>query len=71
MDGLKGVWQGGPFLRDPRFQFFPKQIMFGTDAVAMDRLLIDIIENKRKAEGAPSVWDRSPANLNRREATIL
>jgi uncharacterized protein (DUF362 family) len=64
MDGLKGVWQGGPFLRDPRFQFFPKQMMFGTDAVAIDRLLIDIIENKRKAEGAPSVWDRSPANLN-------
>jgi hypothetical protein len=37
--------------------------MFGTDPVAMDRLLLDIIDDKRKAEGAISVWDRSPAAL--------
>src|SRR5712692_4848484 len=44
MDGLRGVWQGGPFLRDKRFRFFPKLMMFGTDPVAMDRLLLDVIE---------------------------
>src|SRR3954452_7107285 len=60
MDGLKGVWHAGPFSRNPKFRFYPKQIMFGTDPVAMDRLLIDIIENKRKAENAISVWERSP-----------
>jgi hypothetical protein len=60
MDGLRGVWHAGPFSRYPRFRFYPKQIMFGTDPVAMDRLLIDIIDGKRKAEGAPSIWDRSP-----------
>jgi len=38
-------------------------MMFGTDPVAMDRLLIDIIDGKRKAEGANSVWDRSMANI--------
>jgi hypothetical protein len=59
MDGLKGVWHAGPFSRDRRFRFFPQQMMFGTDPVAMDRLLIDVIDDKRKAEGAPSVWDRS------------
>jgi uncharacterized protein (DUF362 family) len=59
MDGLRGVWHGGPFMREPRFGFYPKQMMFGTDPVAMDRLLIDVIEEKRKAEGAPSIWDRS------------
>jgi hypothetical protein len=37
--------------------------MFGTDPVAMDRLLIDLIEEKRKAEGAPSIWDRSPQRV--------
>jgi uncharacterized Fe-S center protein len=63
MDGLKGVWHGGPFLRDPRFAFFPKQMMFGTDPVAMDRLLIDVIENERRRHGAISVWDRSPHTL--------
>jgi uncharacterized protein (DUF362 family) len=63
MDGLRGVWHAGPFSVHARFRFYPKQIMFGTDPVAMDRLLIDIIEEKRKAEGAPSIWDRSPELL--------
>ena len=56
MDGLRGVWHGGPFSRNRKFRFYPKQMMFGTDPVAMDRLLIDIIDGKRKAEGAVSVW---------------
>jgi hypothetical protein len=61
MDGLRGVWHGGPFSEDPRFRFYPKTIVFGTDPVAIDRLLLDVIENKRKAEGALSIWDRSMA----------
>jgi hypothetical protein len=65
MDGLRGVWHGGPFSRYPQFRFFPKQIVFGTDPVAIDRLLIDVIENKRKTEGALSIWDRSMANVKR------
>ncbi len=63
MDGIKGVWQGGPFVREDRFVFWPKRLMLGTDPIAMDRLLIDIIENQRKKMGAVSVWDRSAAAL--------
>jgi uncharacterized protein (DUF362 family) len=63
MDGMKGVWHGGPFVLKPEFVFYPKRMMFGTDPVAMDRLLIDIIEDKRKEKGAVSVWDRSKDNL--------
>jgi hypothetical protein len=63
MDGLRGVWHGGPFARTQKYVFYPKQIMFGTDPVAIDRLLLDIIDQKRKAEGAISIWDRSPASL--------
>jgi uncharacterized protein (DUF362 family) len=66
MDGLRGVWHGGPFVRDPRFRFYPKTMMFSTDPVAIDRLLLDVIEEKRKAEGALSVWDRSKANIQLR-----
>jgi uncharacterized protein (DUF362 family) len=55
MDGLRGVWHGGPFSRSRKFRFYPKQMMFGTDPVAMDRLLLDIIDDKRRAEGAVSV----------------
>jgi len=68
MDGLRGVWHGGPFSTNARFRFFPGQIWFGTDPVAMDRILIDLIEEKRKAEGAPSIWDRSKERIkNERE----
>jgi hypothetical protein len=63
MDGLRGVWHGGPFSENPDFRFYPKTIVFGTDPVAIDRLLLDVIENKRKAEGAISIWDRSMANI--------
>ena len=59
MDGLKGVWQGGPFLRDNRYRFYPKQMMFGTDPVAIDRQLIPIIDEERKRQGAISVWERT------------
>jgi uncharacterized protein (DUF362 family) len=63
MDGLRGVWHAGPFSQNKRFRFYPKQIMFGTDPVAMDRLLIEIIEEKRKKEHAPSIFDRSPSHV--------
>lgn len=65
MDGLRGVWHGGPFLHDARFRFYPKQMMFGTDPVAIDRLLLDVIEEKRKQEHAISVWDRSAEYVHR------
>jgi uncharacterized Fe-S center protein len=39
--------------------------MFGTDPVAIDHQLIDLIEAKRKAEGAVSIWDRSPQHVGR------
>jgi uncharacterized protein (DUF362 family) len=58
MDGLRGVWHAGPFSTDRRYRFYPKQMKFGTDPVAMDRLLIDVIDDKRKQEGAISVWER-------------
>jgi len=64
MDGLRGVWHGGPFARTTKYLFYPKQIMFGTDPVAIDRLLLDIIDDERKAHGAISIWDRSPSSLH-------
>jgi len=65
MDGLRGVWHGGPFSEYAKFRFFPKQIVFGTDPVAVDRLLIDVIEKKRKSENAISVFDRNMATVKR------
>jgi hypothetical protein len=63
LDGLRGVWHGGPFAFTRRYVFYPKQLMFGTDPVAIDRLLLDIVDEKRKAAGAISIWNRSPEYL--------
>jgi uncharacterized protein (DUF362 family) len=66
MDGIRAVWHGGPFSEDKKYRFHPKTMMVGTDPVAIDRLLLDLIEEKRKAEGAPSLWDRSMDKIDRR-----
>lgn len=65
MDGLRSLWHGGPFLQSPQFLFYPKRIVLGTDPVAMDHFLIEMIEAKRKEEGAPSLFDRSPERLRK------
>ena len=66
MDGIRGIWHGGPFAKEKKYRFYPKMMMFGTDQVAMDRLLLDLIEEKRKAEGAPSLWDRRTEIIDRK-----
>lgn len=63
VDGVKGVWHGGPFAGNKDFRFLPKQMMFGTDPVALDRLILDVVDDYRKSKGAISVWDRDPKYL--------
>jgi hypothetical protein len=63
MDALASIWHGGPIPRTTRFRFYPRQLMVGTDPVAIDHKLLDLIEAKRKAEGAVSLFDRSPSHL--------
>lgn len=64
MDGLRGVWHGGPGARTLKYVFFPKTLMFGTDPVAMDRVLLDIIDDERKRRGVISIWNRDEATLD-------
>ncbi len=64
MDGLRGVWHGGPGARSLKYVFFPKTLMFGTDPVAIDRLLLDIVDDERKRRGVISIWDRNEATLD-------
>jgi hypothetical protein len=68
MDGFKAVWHGGPFARTTRYVFEPRRILVGTDPVAIDRLLLDVIDEKRKAEGAVSIWERSEKTLHFNDA---
>jgi hypothetical protein len=63
MDGIRAVYQSGPFAWNPQFQWEAKTLLIGTDPVAVDRIELEIVEQKRKEVGAPSLWDRDPKYL--------
>ena len=63
MDGIRAVYHSGPFAWNPEFVWEAKTLLFGTDPVAVDRIELEIVEKKRREVGAPSLWDRNPANL--------
>jgi hypothetical protein len=69
MDGLRGVWHGGPFARTNKYVFYPKRILMGTDPVAIDRLMRDVIDQKRTELGALSIFNRSPEKMRTDQAT--
>ncbi len=64
MDGLRGVWHAGPFAPTLKYVFVPRTIQFATDPVAIDRLLLDIIDDERKRRGAISIWNRDEKSLD-------
>ena len=49
IDGIKGVFQGGPFARNPEWVWERKSLFFGTDPVAMDHIGWEIVDQKRKS----------------------
>jgi len=65
MDGIRGVYHGGPFGWNPEFVWEARTLLIGTDPVAVDRVELEIVEQKRREAGAPSLWDRNPAYLGR------
>lgn len=63
MDGIRAVYHGGPFAWNPDFVWEAKTLLIGTDPVAVDRIELEIVEQKRREVGAPSLFDRNPQNL--------
>ena len=63
MDGIRAVYHSGPFAWNPEFIWDANTLLFGTDPVAVDRIELEIVEQKRRAVGAPSLWDRDPKYL--------
>ena len=55
MDGIRGVWQGGPFGPDPKFVWDYNALFVATDPVALDHVEWDIIDAKRQQMGVPGV----------------
>ena len=55
LDGIKGVFQGGPFGREPNWVWEHKSLFFATDPVAMDHIGWEIIDQRRKSAGLAPV----------------
>jgi hypothetical protein len=64
MDGIKGVYQKGPFGQDPEFVWEYNALLFATDPVAMDHVEWRIIDAKRKEKGLPPVASTGKAALD-------
>jgi hypothetical protein len=55
MDGIKGVYQGGPGAPRPEWTWENNALFFATDPVAMDHLAWRYVDDKRKEKGLPPV----------------
>jgi hypothetical protein len=55
MDGIKGVYQGGPGASRPEWTWENNTLFFATDPVAMDHVAWQYIDAKRKERGLPPV----------------
>jgi uncharacterized protein (DUF362 family) len=55
MDGIRGVFQGGPFGNNPEWAWDYNALLFATDPVALDHVEWDIIDAKRAAMNIPAV----------------
>jgi len=63
MDGTRMVWHGGPLTQNQKFIYQAGLMFLSKDLLAMDTVERDTIEKKRKAEGAPSVWERNAKSI--------
>ena len=55
MDGIKGVFQGGPSAWKPEWTWENNALLFATDPVAMDHVAWRYVDAKRKEKGLPPV----------------
>jgi uncharacterized protein (DUF362 family) len=64
LDGIRGVFQKGPFGRDPEFIWDYNALFFATDPVALDHVEWNIIDAKRKEKALPPVASTGKAALD-------
>jgi len=55
MDGTRGVWEGGPYGKNPDWLWDYSALLFATDPVAMDHIEWEILDAKRKEMKIPGV----------------
>ena len=65
MDGTRMVWHGGPLTQNQKFIYPAGVLLLSTDPVAMDRIELEAIDQKRKENGAPSVWEHDAKSITK------
>lgn len=55
VDALEASFRNGPVPKNENDLFAPKRLWFGTDAVAIDTIGYNVVENKRREMGLPSI----------------
>jgi hypothetical protein len=55
MDGIRGVFQGGPFGNNPKYAWEYNALFFATDPVALDHVEWTVIDARRKEGDLPPV----------------
>ena len=65
MDGTRMVWHGGPLTQNQDFIYQAGLMLVSTDPVAMDTVELDMIEKKRREEGAPSIWEHKASSVTK------
>jgi uncharacterized protein (DUF362 family) len=64
MDGIKGVYQGGPAAWKPEWTWENNALLFATDPVAMDHVAWRYVDAKRAEKGLPPVAASGRAGLD-------
>jgi hypothetical protein len=64
MDGIKGVYQGGPGASRPDWTWENNALFFATDPVAMDHVAWRYVDAKRKEKGLPPVSASGKSGLD-------
>ncbi len=60
LDGIKGLYHGGPGIRKTEFVWEHKTMYFATDPVALDRVGWRVIDDKRVQVGMKSIAESKP-----------
>lgn len=64
MDGIRGIYQKGPFGNNPEFAWEYNALLFATDPVALDHIEWNIIDAKRKEKNLPPVASTGKMGLD-------
>ncbi len=64
MDGIRGIFQGGPFGKKPEWSWEHNGMLFATDPVALDHVEWTLIDAQRAAKNLPPVAASGRSGLN-------